>query len=485
MLGYRSDVIVVTANYRLGGLGWLGGRAVGRSTNDGSSGNAGLQDTRAALSWVQRNIGAFGGDPNRVTIYGESAGSSIVAVHLVAPKSKDLFTAAICESGPFDNFTVQADPDASFWALSSAAGCGDKGGFSSASFSADTVNDTDDTDNTDEIDDETKALLCMTNLPLLRPAWPLPQWNDSSMLRALAVTSPAGWFGPCVDGVELEAEPEVLAKAGRLNPVDGVILGTNLNEGRFLLPLMDPVPNAPLSSLDDLLYWLRGQAPYNVRKELPQQIVDEYKDDIMRLGPWKVASLIYTESQYLCPTERSATWLESGLRGESRGESRGGSSGESRGVSSVEKERKVYTYRLEYESSVATAESDFFDWIAWCASHPLKKCQNVSVGAGGVGHGADVSLVWYSPKLNITDRLVARQMIDYWQNFATSGDPYDEGVTRSVRVDDERAGEKSGGGIRWPRHEESNSTLLLAVESKIGLNVGGARCMFWNRLHPL
>ena len=67
-------------------------------------------------------------------------------------------------------------------------------------------------------------------------------------MPALGNTSAAGWFGPAVDGVELLAEPEVLAKNGSINKVEGVILGTNLNEGRVLMPLSDPVPPRPARS---------------------------------------------------------------------------------------------------------------------------------------------------------------------------------------------------------------------------------------------
>ena len=100
MVRYRDDAVIVTVNYRLGAFGWLGGAAVHRSTPDGSSGNFGLQDTRAGLQWVQRNIHAFGGDPSRVTIFGESAGASLVETHMVTPRSNGLFTGAIMESGP-------------------------------------------------------------------------------------------------------------------------------------------------------------------------------------------------------------------------------------------------------------------------------------------------------------------------------------------------------------------------------------------------
>ncbi|MFQ6397342.1 carboxylesterase/lipase family protein [Nocardia sp. KC 131] len=92
-----GDAIVVTVNYRLGALGFLAAGAL----DDGSgSGNYGLLDQQAALRWVQRNITAFGGDPDRVTLAGESAGAISVCAQLAAPSSRGLFQAAIMQSGP-------------------------------------------------------------------------------------------------------------------------------------------------------------------------------------------------------------------------------------------------------------------------------------------------------------------------------------------------------------------------------------------------
>jgi para-nitrobenzyl esterase len=93
----RADVIVVTINYRLGTLGFLAHPALGAP---GDVGNYGLQDQQAALRWVRDNIANFGGDPNKVTVAGESAGGMSVCDHLVAPGSKGLFSAAIIQSAP-------------------------------------------------------------------------------------------------------------------------------------------------------------------------------------------------------------------------------------------------------------------------------------------------------------------------------------------------------------------------------------------------
>ena len=91
------DIIVVTINYRLGTLGFLADPSLGPP---GDVGNYGLQDQQAALRWVRDNIAGFGGDPERVTVAGESAGGMSVCDHLVAPGSKGLFRAAIIQSAP-------------------------------------------------------------------------------------------------------------------------------------------------------------------------------------------------------------------------------------------------------------------------------------------------------------------------------------------------------------------------------------------------
>lgn len=96
-LASRGDVLVVTLNYRLGTLGFLAHPALGPA---GAVGNYGLSDQQAALRWVRDNISAFGGDPGRVTIAGESAGGMAVCDHLVAPESQGLFGAAIIQSAP-------------------------------------------------------------------------------------------------------------------------------------------------------------------------------------------------------------------------------------------------------------------------------------------------------------------------------------------------------------------------------------------------
>ena len=86
-------MVMVSINYRLGNLGFLS------LANKDLSGNMGLLDQVMALEWVQNNIKEFGGDPNKVTIMGESAGSWSVFYHMMSPHSKNLFHQLIGQSG--------------------------------------------------------------------------------------------------------------------------------------------------------------------------------------------------------------------------------------------------------------------------------------------------------------------------------------------------------------------------------------------------
>jgi para-nitrobenzyl esterase len=95
----RKGAIIVTINYRLGILGFFAHPALSAESGHHASGNYGLLDQIAALQWVRKNIAAFGGDPKRVTIFGESAGSWAVNALMASPLAKGLFHRAIGESG--------------------------------------------------------------------------------------------------------------------------------------------------------------------------------------------------------------------------------------------------------------------------------------------------------------------------------------------------------------------------------------------------
>lgn len=102
----KKGVVVVTFNYRLGAFGFFSYPELTKESDRRGAANFGLMDAVAALRWVQKNIALFGGDPKRVTIFGESAGAGAVANLMTAPQAKGLFERAIGESSAWSTASV-------------------------------------------------------------------------------------------------------------------------------------------------------------------------------------------------------------------------------------------------------------------------------------------------------------------------------------------------------------------------------------------
>lgn len=188
----RKGVVVVTINYRLGIFGFFAHPALTAESEHHASGNYGLLDQIAALQWVKRNIAAFGGDPDRVTIFGESAGSWAVSELMASPLGKGLFQRAIGESGgSFSPMTSLAD--------------GEKAGEKLvASFTQGITNDV------------LKTLRAVSAQDLLKA-------GSSEVVRAI------------VDGFVLPQSVYEIFAHGKQNDVP-LLLGNNANEGTTLVP---------------------------------------------------------------------------------------------------------------------------------------------------------------------------------------------------------------------------------------------------------
>ncbi|CAJ1374139.1 unnamed protein product [Effrenium voratum] len=191
--------ILVTINYRLNVFGFLGSGSLATRDATGSTGNYGIQDQRMALQWVQNNIAAFGGDPQKVMIFGQSAGAGSVSMHLAMPASQDLFSSALMESGGFSGWSAQPMKLSEQWysKLLNQTGCPD--------------------------------VACLLALPAdqLRAAYlQIPHGRCCEDLMGNAFIP----WAPTVDGVELAQHPLDLAKAGKVNRVPTVI-GTNMDDG--------------------------------------------------------------------------------------------------------------------------------------------------------------------------------------------------------------------------------------------------------------
>lgn len=129
----RKGVVLVSINYRVGSLGFLAHPELSAESSHKVSGNYGLLDQIAGLQWVQDNIAAFGGDPDQVTIFGESAGGIAVSMLSASPEAKGLFHGAISQSGgsfgpsrfttyPGENMRLLADAEGSGVTYANQAG---------------------------------------------------------------------------------------------------------------------------------------------------------------------------------------------------------------------------------------------------------------------------------------------------------------------------------------------------------------------------
>ena len=201
----EKGVIVVTTNYRVGALGFLAHPQLDSESPYNVSGNYGLLDQIAAMQWVQRNIGQFGGDPSRVTIFGQSAGGESVLIHLVSPQSKGLYQQAIVESGTF--WTKGAEIDA----LNSKADAEQLGETYAQSLGY---------SGPDAIPQMRK--LSYQDLTNATP-WPDSPFKMVNLRH----------FEPTIDGWLIPDSPDTLFRLHRENPVP-LIIGTNADDGTTL-----------------------------------------------------------------------------------------------------------------------------------------------------------------------------------------------------------------------------------------------------------
>ncbi len=197
----QKDVVVVSMNYRLGVFGFLAHPELTAESRHGASGNYGLMDQIAALEWVKRNIAHFGGDPDNVTIFGESAGSFSVSALVASPRARGLVHKAIGQSGAiFSRMNPQ---------LSLAKAQEQGRDFLQQAFGTASIR-------------ELRA----------KPA--------AELLEG-ALKAPRRWFGAIVDGHVLPATGEEIFAAGRQAHIP-VIAGWTRDEGNARGFFMDKEP---------------------------------------------------------------------------------------------------------------------------------------------------------------------------------------------------------------------------------------------------
>ncbi|MCP4604326.1 MAG: carboxylesterase family protein [Proteobacteria bacterium] len=212
----NHDVVVVSFNYRLGVLGFFG---LDGLTDEGSTaGNQAILDQQMALSWVKKNIAAFGGDPDNVTIFGESAGAFHVCLHLVAPESQGLFHKAISQSGGCTSHQTSLEESGKqAMALAEILGCSGEDDVLACMRSQ-------------------KVADLLTDAPFDGGNPDLPGGSNFSG------GAPRWNFRPSVDGTVIPRHPRLLFEAGEFAKVP-YLLGSNSDEGTLFQMGAPPVTN--------------------------------------------------------------------------------------------------------------------------------------------------------------------------------------------------------------------------------------------------
>jgi para-nitrobenzyl esterase len=259
-LSEAGNTVVVTINYRLGPLGFMGHSALtAEDPNYKSSGNYGFEDQLAALKWVKSNIAAFGGDPAHVTIFGESAGAQSVFAHLTSPKSTGLFARALAESGYYLIYPTQSQAETQGATVATAAGCTDA--------------------------DPVKAIACM---------------RGKTAKEVINAMPPVGvgfggiTWGPVIDNLDITDSAILLLEKGNFQHVP-FLLGTNGNEGTIFLYSVNVASDADNKAF--LTPLVGDILAGNVVAEYPTSSYPSAKDALAdALG----------DGLFVCPTRRIA-----------------------------------------------------------------------------------------------------------------------------------------------------------------------------------
>ncbi|XP_070789554.1 cholinesterase-like [Pituophis catenifer annectens] len=266
-LSAAENIIVVTINYRLGALGFL-------YLPPAAPGNLGLWDQQLALKWVKENAAAFGGDPSRVTILGQSAGGSSVNFHLLAPKSQDLFAQVVIQSG-----TANA-----YWALRSR----EEAKLLSLEF--------------------VHLLGCSEDNNIIEHC--LQTKNVSELIRHEIAMSFKGLFAnfpfkPIIDGEFVLGDPEKLMEEGQFQ-AKPVLIGETSDEAATYVHTVFPNTTHNLINWEQLLKGIQLLVP-NATEDFIRTIALKYSEG--NHGPAKYRSALshfYTDRIFACPMREAA-----------------------------------------------------------------------------------------------------------------------------------------------------------------------------------
>lgn len=267
----HDGLVVVTINYRLGALGFLAHPALA-SELGGPAGNYGLMDQQAALRWVQRNIRKFGGDPQNVTVAGQSAGALGVLVHLISPGSRGLFDRAVVQSGSFALKQLSLAQGEAFGQLfASSVGCGDQ------------------------------SAACLRDLPASTlvnnfPAAAVPGIVDGAVVQeSFGTALEAGRFArvPVINGIT--HDEQLVFVLG---------LGLTVTNGFFVpIPVQNPITDITADNYQSVIATVLG-----VSAERAASIAAEYPVNSYPL-PAIAFSTLDADASWACPALQMDRWL--------------------------------------------------------------------------------------------------------------------------------------------------------------------------------
>ncbi len=371
LIARETDTVVVSMNYRLGPFGFLAHSALSQESPRGASGNYGLMDQTAALKWVQQNIEAFGGDPDNVTIFGESAGAFSVCSHLASPRSAGLFHKAIIQSGSCERPWVELSrAQAQGDVFAEALGCGEA---------------------------SEDSLPCMRDASAEDVLAALPPAPNFGFSPSAGVT--ADWF-PILDGYFFDEQPADSFASGTFNQVP-TLLGFTRDEARLFVWLGELDPLSPLDVSEDsyealVTRLLGGNA------ELAAEAVREYPISEFS-GAWEALAALATDTIFRCPGKLQAAKLREFV--------------------------PTYLYQFEYEGGRSQLEFaiDIGVLDAELPSGRLGAFHGADIpyvfGYDPVLELDGLDLVVNSFEPGSDDGTVWQAVLGYWTRFAATGDP--------------------------------------------------------------
>ncbi|XP_072044517.1 uncharacterized protein [Amphiura filiformis] len=408
-LAALGDVIVVSINYRLGAIGFL-------ATGDNVvPGNMGMLDQVEAMKWVQKNIAAFGGNPDQVTIFGESAGAASISMHTLSPLSVGLFSRAIMQSGAaidpwaFNTDTVNYAKRA--YALGKLVGC--------------------------NVETTRQLVDCLHDVPANNLI------NATTKMAAAFPEDPSIIpFAPVIDNNFLPDNPSALVEKRSFNRAD-IMSGYNADEGTLYIWLFYPnsteKPHLNASEFEQMVTFAKVTPFHRSLQRGALELV--YFDDIMIADPnsnyFDALNKIIGDYYFACSND---VYL--------------------RGAYEANNVGSVYAYYYNYHPSYSLINTP---WSGAC-------------------HADDLMFFGYHflpNNITLTDVEVdmTMKMIQYWTNFAKTGDP---NIASEI---EKNSGEDND--LHWPQYTpDEKMHKELAPDMRSIPDPNRARCRVWNEYIP-